>query len=342
MKLAALGYYGFSNLGDEAVLAGIRAALATEARFDGAEFLVLSNDPAETTRLHAGVSATNRWAWRGAWDALAGTDLFILGGGSLLQDATSVKSVLWYFLMASLARRRSKKVLWWGQGIGPLASPTSQKLVRILAARADALTVRDEKSADLLKRIGARGSIETVADPAFALTPSKASGDDRGGTVLAPRPWKDCEPDWSLPERAPLPFVRLPMHLPGDREALGGSAAGLYDWKERGASVTDVLGRVAAAELVVAMRLHALIFAARVATPFVAVSYDPKVDALAEAAGQTDARIPVSQLTRKSLADAVERVLDTAPARRETLKSFAQTQSALALRPAKIASELFG
>lgn len=341
MKISALGYYGFSNLGDEAVLAGIRAALATERRFDGAEFLVLSNDPAETVRLHAGVSATDRWAWSGAWDALSGTDLFILGGGSLLQDATSVKSVLWYFLMASLARKRAKKVLWWGQGIGPLASPTSRKLVKILASRADALTVRDEKSAQLLKEIGARGSMDVVADPAFALTPSQTSGDDRGGTVLAPRRWKDASPDWSLPARAPLPLVRLPMHLPGDREALGGSAAGLYDWKERGASVTDVLGRIEAAELVVAMRLHALIFAARCATPFVAVSYDPKVDALAEAAGQTDALLPVSQLSRKSLADAVERVLDTASARRETLRGFAQTQSALALRPAKIASGLF-
>ena len=342
MKLAALGYYGFSNLGDEAVLAGIRAALATERRFDGAEFLALSNDPAETARLHAGVSATDRWAWRGAWDALAGTDLFIFGGGSLLQDATSVKSVLWYFLMASLARKRAKKVLWWGQGIGPLRSSASRKLVRILANSADALTVRDEKSAALLKEIGARGSMEIVADPAFALTPSPNFGGERGGTILAPRPWKELTPDWSLPERAPLPLVRLPMHLPGDREALGGSAAGLYDWKERGASVTDVLGRIEAAELVVAMRLHALIFAARCATPFVAVSYDPKVDALAEAAGQSDALIPVSRLTRKSLAGIVERVLDTAPARRESLKGFAQAQSALALRPAKIASGLFG
>ncbi len=338
VKIAALGYYGFSNLGDEAVLAGIRAALKSERLFDSSEFLVLSNDPAETRRLHPGAGATDRWSWRGAWDSLGSTDLFILGGGSLLQDATSARSVLWYFLMASLARKRSKKLLWWGQGIGPLSSPLSRKLTSILARRADVLTVRDEKSARLLKEIGARGSIEVVADPAFALEPTASN--IPVGTILALRRWPGAAFNWAIPSTAPKPRSWVPMHLPGDRE-IPGRGELLYDWKESGATISETLGRFAASELVIAMRLHALIFAARCGVPFVALSYDPKVDALARAAGQEDALLNVQTVTTENLKTMVERVMQTAPERRAQLRAFASERQSAARIPARLGAELF-
>lgn len=338
MKLSALGYYGFSNLGDEAVLAGIRSALATESRFDGAEFLVLSNSPEETKRLHPGVSATDRWSWKGAWDALAGTDLFLFGGGSLLQDATSVKSVLWYFLMTSLARKRAKKLLWWGQGVGPLNSPHSRRLTGILANRADIITVRDEASANLLKDIGARGSIQLVADPAFALEPRNVT--PPSGTLLSLRAWPGVKGDWQVPTAAPQPRLWVPMHLPEDRDFLTPGVE-VLDWKESGATIAETMGRFAASELVIAMRLHALIFAARCGVPFVPISYDPKVDALAKAAGQHDVLLPAAQATDETMKDAVEKVMESATARRTQLKAFADERRHAALLPARRAAELF-
>lgn len=333
MKIATLGYYGFDNLGDEAVLAGIRTALRTP--FPDAELLVLTNDAAATASLHPGVATANRWRWREALTALSGTDLFVFGGGSLLQDATSARSVLWYALMALLARKKARRVLWWGQGVGPLSSALSKRLVRGIGNQADALTVRDEKSAQLLKEIGVRRSIEVVADPAFALDPRPAS--QPTGTLVALRRWPGVSPETLA--RASGGTLAIPMHLPDDLTAHADLP--IFDWRREQASVQDVLGRFAVAELTVAMRLHALIFSARCATPFVALSYDPKVDALARAAGQEDVLLSATSATPESLRAALQRARDTAPARRERLHAFAQTERARAQRPAELAGEWF-
>lgn len=341
-RVATLGYYGFDNLGDEAVLAGIRQALEGEA--GPVELLVLSGDPEATKSVHPGVRAVNRWRWREVAAALKNTDLFILGGGSLLQDATSTRSVVWYALMALLARRRAKRVLWWGQGIGPLNSKTSRRLVRLIANQADALTVRDDGSAALLKAVGARGSIEVVADPAFGLTP--APWPASRSAVLALRPWNTeavrnafLGADLNRATGG-LALQSLPMHLPGDDEFLRGLRAGIEfsGGRTGGRTPTEALGMVAGAQLVIAMRLHALIFAARCAVPFVALSYDPKVDALAKAAEQADALLPVNLLTAERLENVIQRVVETRVERAARLEVFARDQAARARRPAEIAA----
>jgi polysaccharide pyruvyl transferase CsaB len=355
LRAAALGYYGFGNLGDEAVLAGIRRALGTV--FD-TDLLVLSNDPEETMRLHPGVRAANRWQFREMAGLLKDTDLFILGGGSLLQDATSARSVVWYALMALLARRRAKRVLWWGQGIGPLNAPTSRRLVGIIANQADVLTVRDKDSATLLKAVGARGSIETVADPAFALepapdTPAASAESTAPAALLSLREWKSDELGRALGEKWPVvqsldrrnvPVRAVPMHVPDDAEYMRrtlGNGIPIDDWKASGETIAETLRRFSEARLVVAMRLHALIFAARSAVPFVALSYDPKVDALAKAAGQEDAQLPLNGITSAALRTAMERVLANEAERRARLTHFATAQREQALLPALMVSELF-
>jgi polysaccharide pyruvyl transferase CsaB len=349
VRIAALGYYGFGNLGDEAVLGGIRRALQAQSAFAKADLLVLSHQPKETLRLHPGVRAVDRWQWRTVADSLKGTDLFILGGGSLLQDATSTRSVIWYTLMALLARRRAKRLLWWGQGVGPLNARLSHTLVRGIANQADYITVRDTKSAELLKGIGAKGSIEVVADPAFALepdVPTPAFSPPYPETLLCLRHWETDSAGQILHKisrKQQKGWEGVPMHLPDDETymtQIWGDDFPLRNWQTAGATLESTLGLFAEAKLVVAMRLHALIFAARCGTPFVALSYDPKVEALAKASRQEDALLSVNDITAERLTQTLTQVRDTASERRERLRDFSSAQQEQARIPAQRAVEI--
>ncbi|MBC7807649.1 MAG: polysaccharide pyruvyl transferase family protein [Akkermansiaceae bacterium] len=259
--------------------------------------------------------------------------------------------------------------MWWGQGIGPLRSNVSRFLVRHMANQADAITVRDEKSAELLKVVGAKGSIETVADPAFALTPKpwqeihsqtgqgvRATDYALGGDhlIFAVRTWKNndflervgCDESLGQQMKAAADSSAVAdfrMH-PSEEAALPGSVSSspIWRWDQGDASIEQVINVFATAKMVVAMRLHALIFAARCGVPFVALSYDPKVDALASACGQEDALLNVNDtsLTRDRLLETITRVRDTDTQRRVTLNEFAMVQGERARRPAAVAANL--
>ncbi len=93
MRLVLSGYYGFYNVGDEAILQSIIESLHKEN--PNIELVVLSNDPDYTRKMY-GVEAVDRWSIKSVYDAIKKSDGLISGGGSLLQDKTSVKK---YFIL---------------------------------------------------------------------------------------------------------------------------------------------------------------------------------------------------------------------------------------------------
>ena len=125
-RILLSGYYGFGNAGDEAVLAAILASLRRE--MPDVESAVLSVDPAATTRLH-GVAAFHRARPREVLAALRQCDLFVSGGGSLLQDVTSLSSLLFYLAQIRFARMLGRRVMVYAQGIGPLLRPATRMRV---------------------------------------------------------------------------------------------------------------------------------------------------------------------------------------------------------------------
>ena len=170
-RLLLSGYYGYGNAGDEAVLAGLIAGF--RAASADAVLSVLSGAPSETRAAH-GIAAVDRYRPAALLPAIARCDLFLSGGGSLLQDVSSAHSIFYYLGVVKMAQMLGKKTMFAAQGIGPLTLPRSRKLVAAVAGKLDAITVRDPGSAALLREIGvSRPSIEVTADPGPAAACAK-------------------------------------------------------------------------------------------------------------------------------------------------------------------------
>lgn len=304
LRFAVSGYYGCGNAGDEAVLAGIQTSFRRQAG-NGVILTVLSQNPDATRALH-GLDAVYRMDLRTVWRTLRSCDLLLSGGGSLLQDTTSVRSLFYYLAVLRLARAVGTPTMFYAQGLGPLHHARSRRMVRRAADQAAAITVRDPSSAQLLRDIGVTNpSLEITADPAFALNPAPEDDIDRlmesagipQDTPLigvALRPW-GAPGTQSLYRYAALLLelertceakpVLLPFHahddVPFADEVVRQTGhENRFVIVRSTVSPSLLLGLIGRMKAVAAMRLHALIFAARAAVPPFALAYDPKVSHL--------------------------------------------------------------
>lgn len=300
MKLVVAGYYGYRNWGDEGSLAALLQALReplalpeTEQQRVPVSLTVLSGDPAFTESTY-GVCALPRMQLRLVRNAIADSDALLLGGGSLLQDATSLRSLLYYLTLIHWGLKAHGQVLLIGQGLGPLKRRVSRLLVGAVVRRVPFLSVRDADSARLLRTLGVTHA--TVdADLTWALEaqpPHWEPTPDRRWVGLAPRAWGSAPviaafADLCRQIRADgYEPLLIPMQETQDRplcEAIAASAeACLLPAPKHPA---QLLGVMRSLQAVVAMRLHGAIFAAAQGVPVLSVAYDPKVDALASQLG---------------------------------------------------------
>lgn len=303
-KIVISGYYGFSNTGDEAVLQAIVDGLK-----DRAEITVLSASPEKTAESY-GVESLSRTSAGEIKKAVRECDLFISGGGSLLQDATSLRSLIYYLWIIGLAKRGPCKTMILGQGIGPLRRSMSRRLTARALNGVDSITVRDAGSARILKEIGVKTPVTVTADPTFLIEPCAPDVADRllaesgispenDVVAFAFRQWRESPglADTAagalkkLAEEIPADFLLVAMQEPGDFDLAEKirKASGIPErvfvqpglWNAAGH-----MGVMKKCGLAVGMRLHSLIFAASVGTPSVGICYDPKVEEFQDSVGQ--------------------------------------------------------
>jgi polysaccharide pyruvyl transferase CsaB len=334
VRVAISGYYGFDNSGDEAVLKSILNALADEGAKQGVNVqpVVLSGNPAWTTGMY-GVEAVHRMRPADLLAALRGCDGLISGGGSLLQDATSAKTIPYYTGVLKLAQLLGKPTYIYSQGIGPVNRRWMDPLIRGVMNKSRYISVRDAESAALLARIGVEPSrIEVVPDPvmglplpagAAAASVGSSSADGSPVVGVSLRHWRKDGADLAraaealaaLARRRPVRLCFLPFHMPGDAETsravmerLGDIGPSTAELLAPGDDPQQMLLAVDRCAIVFGMRLHALIYAANRRVPMLGLSYDPKIDQFLarlglEPIGTTEA------LAAEAFADAAEALL---------------------------------
>ena len=317
------GAYGKGNAGDDAILKAVAAQM--QAIDPDMPIRVLSHNPKQT-RMKYEVDACHIFNPFGFLPRMRRTELYLSGGGSLIQNETSTRSLYYYLLSIRLAKRLGCKVLMYGCGIGPVSGAHCRSAAaRTINRFVDRITVREPMSAQELASMGVTEPPVTVtADPALLLTPQSegsvdgyllSQGLDPNGAyaLFCLRPWKGySERAQAFVEAAqmlrseygltPLFFALEPGRdlapCRAAAEQLGGGSAALSAPED----VRLSLGMMKRMRLVVSMRLHALIFAASVGAPLVAVSYDPKVGGFMRYIGQARC-IELDSLTPQALKD---------------------------------------
>ena len=307
-KIVISGYYGFNNAGDEALLTAILAALrASEPK---ADITVISGNPGNTIAKHQ-VKSLYRFAAVRLLRAIGGADLVISGGGSLLQDVTSKRSLVYYLSIIAAAKWKKRKVMLFAQGIGPIRSRFMRLLTRLVVSKADLITVRDGDSAEELARMGVPAEkTEVTADPVLMLNPESKV---KGKTILAEagldpykpiigvsvREWPDnqrCLKQLAaalgkLSETYNAQIAILPLQVSMDLKDCQLLQSYLPETGNKVVllqgdySTEEFLSIIGSFRLLIGMRLHALIFAAVMKVPLMAISYDPKVDSFLKAIG---------------------------------------------------------
>lgn len=286
MYAVLCGYYGMGNGGDEALLASLLQMLPKEITP-----IVLSGNP-QQTRDRYGVESCDRKSFSAVLGALRKADVFIWGGGSLMQDATSAINPIYYGGLMRLAQLMGLKTIAWAQGIGPLKRDWVKRFTRSTFRHCTQVSVRDQASAALLQTW--RIPFVLAPDPVWALASSAVEG------------------LWNLP--APRVAVNLRSHRDLTPERLEVFTRALIDFQKAtqacillipfqasqdlaiaqsiqpqlpGASEIlrlehpeELKGVFRGVEMTIAMRLHGLIMAAAEGCRCFALSYDPKVTQL--------------------------------------------------------------
>ena len=305
------GYYGFCNIGDEAILEVIIGILRRQ--IPDVEIVVLSGNPVHTSGVY-GVKAVSRTHLPSIIRSIRRSDLLISGGGGLLQDITSFRSAAYYLGIIEAALFMRKKVAVFAQGVGPLRHPLTLRWVKRTLNRVDLISVRDSLSAGLLAELGIKKNVRIAADPVFSLRPPleeeivsfwKTEGIETGkkllqvGVALRPFP-QGRHPGAEVFEiitRACLylekeygaRIIFLPYHLEKDLPLAREISSRLSRQNviiDRALSAREVISLIGGLDLLLGMRLHALIFAAINGVSFVALPYDPKINAFLSTLGK--------------------------------------------------------
>lgn len=298
INITILGYHGFGNCGDEAILLAMKNNI--KKIYKNSNITAFSFNPEETKVLY-GINAINRFSVLSVFKAIKNCDILIAGGGTLLQDETSTRSLLYYLSIIYLAKIFGKRVMLYSNGIGPVHHNYNKKFIKFVINKVDLITLRDEFSRDELLSYGVnKKELHVTADPAFTLSSENVDVDiifekenirtDKKIVGISIRTWKN-ETDFIdklsklanyLLDKHDISILLIPMQHSRDLE-ISRTLSEMINRDnvfvlEGDYLSEEVLGIIGKLNMLISMRLHTLIFAGVQIVPLAGIIYDPKIN----------------------------------------------------------------
>ncbi len=327
------GYYGFKNLGDDALL---KAIIKNIRMFrSDVRFSILSKDPVEIKKTYA-IDSINRINIVKIIMTMRKSTIFIYGGGTLIQESTSTRSLLYYLFIIWIAKKMGLNVMLYANGIEPINKYFNRKLTQKILNGIDIITLREEDSLNELGKIGiSTPKITVTADPALNIDISPQErideimdqeGIGRTGKLIgiSARKWDgfakheekqavlaiSAAADYMI-EKYDVKPVFIPMQ-PNDLLIIEDISSAMKNKSHilRGSyTAEEVMGLTKHLELMIGMRLHSLVFAASFGIPVVGLVYGPKVESFLKYINQAHASAgSVKSLKPDALKAVVEKV----------------------------------
>jgi polysaccharide pyruvyl transferase CsaB len=337
-RIVLLGYYGHDNLGDEAILEGIKQYFKElDEEF---EIHVLSDFPNKVQKEHNVIAHTQiQPLFRGSNNPvrflkqLLGTrnlikesEMLIVGGGGLYQDYFRPTPYgMWEIL---LAKSLGKPIVLFSIGAGPYRSRMGRVLSRIVLKRADLITVRDDLSKKVLIEIGVKvPQPQVVRDPVISLDfrdniePFDLNKKEGPYFGISVRPWFNDKDYKSIIagisdeviSRYNGNVMFIPLHF-GRDERIMHEIRDMMRYKEHAKimdlrysvfQLMDIIGKM---DVLIGMRLHSLILAAKMKVPFVGLAYDPKVGSFINEMDMGPYMCEISDVRVEDLMDKIDKV----------------------------------
>ena len=290
-RIVLSGYYGFKNFGDEAIL----SVLIKKLQQDKNIITVISSNPEYTKSLHSNIRAVKTFDFQKIIGSIYKSDILISGGGSLLQDVTSLKSLIYYLLIIFIGLFLRKNVIIFAQGIGPINSPIGQFFTKALLRNCSYVSVRDSKSYDLMNRWGIKSDL--LCDPIFSVeVPEKKKGKT---LAVQLRNCKGLNMDFldRLADEVCRKFKDYKIEIYSFQDSIDLEICQTFEQKLKilapeinitlysDLTNTQIIENISSAQYLISMRFHAIIIGLLAKTKTLAINYDIKVEKLAKEFG---------------------------------------------------------
>lgn len=300
LEALIFGYIGFGNNGDEAIFNILKESLSK--KYPGIKMTVLSHDP-DSFKIEHSVNSVYGFSITSILKALKKSRLVIANGGSLLQDETSTRSLIYYLAIIAMAKIFRRKVVLFANGIGPIKGRANRLLAKWVINKIDLITLRDQGSKELLDEIGVtKPPTFVTADVVFTL---EGCGKERACEILeiegiptdrpliavAIRTWKHEEKycpvvakvcDRLVEAGNNVIFVPMQKTKKIDDSVIAEDVRNMMKEKSYVLSgeydAGELVGIYGCMQVCLGMRFHALVFSLLNNVPAVGMVYDMKVE----------------------------------------------------------------